>query len=326
MQPNSDEIDQQIRLKAFEHISKLPDHGGVLHYSQLDLGFYFRGKRITLHNRQKGIHKPQQMKSLLSIKTVFPKSLKQATYRDQIEVYNQIYEGAEQLDNSFMGTNPKASENLHLLRAYENRIPIIYFIGTDNGYYLAEFPVYIVGWDDHKLEAKVSFGKIAEIQNLQLPGASPDLTPIERKYTHTTVKMRIHQPRFRAAVMDAYKNRCAITGFPEPRSTQPQHKVPLIDVAHIVEDKNPKFGQPEVRNGLPLTKLHHAAYDAKLIGIDSNYKLHVSKTLWDIKDGQTLELLKSMQGQHLKLPSNRKHYPDPERLRYKFKQFEEVAR
>jgi putative restriction endonuclease len=31
-----------------------------------------------------------------------------------------------------------------------------------------------------------------------------------------------------------------------------------------------------VPNGLPLSKIHHAAFDAHLIGIDPDYRLHVS--------------------------------------------------
>ena len=326
MRFTTDEIDQQIRTKAFEHITNLPKQNGLLHYTQLNEGFSFSGERITLHNLQKGIHKPSQMKSLLSIETVYPKSLSQAKYRDQTDIYKKIYEGAKVLDYSFMGVDPSARENQHLLEVYEHKIPIIYFIGTGNGFYLPEFPIYVVGWDSQKLEAKITFNRVDSAQSLHLPIEDPMLTHIERRYTHSTVKARLHQSRFRMAVMQAYDFRCAISGFPEPRISQPQHKVPLIDVAHIVEDRNPEFGQPEVRNGLPLTKLHHAAYDANLIGIDAKYNLHVSKTLWDVKDGQTLELLKSIQGTKLKFPRSKKHYPDPERLKYKFQQFEEVAR
>ena len=32
-----------------------------------------------------------------------------------------------------------------------------------------------------------------------------------------------------------------------------------------------QLGQPVVSNGLPLTKIHHAAFDAHLIGIDPDY-------------------------------------------------------
>ena len=322
----SDEIDQQIRLKAFEHIANLPKVNGLLHYTQLDEGFTFDNDRITLHNRQKGIHKPWQMMSLLSVKTVFPKSLVQATYRDQIDIYNKIYEGVDELDYSFMGADPNARENQYLLEAYKNNTPIIYFIGTGKGYYLPEFPVFLSDWNPNKLEVKINIDRLGDWQNLKIKVDEQLSTYIERKYRFSNIKTRLHQSRFRTAVMEAYDYKCAISGFPEPRRIHPEHKVPLIDVAHIVEDKNPKFGQPEIVNGLPLTKLHHAAYDANLIGIDPDYGLHLSRTLTNAKDGQTLALLKSIEGKKLLLPKNRKNFPDPERLSIKFQEFENFAR
>jgi hypothetical protein len=39
---------------------------------------------------------------------------------------------------------------------------------------------------------------------------------------------------------------------------------------------------PVVSNGLPLTKLHHAAFDAHLIGIDPDYRIHVADRLLEI--------------------------------------------
>jgi hypothetical protein len=55
------------------------------------------------------------------------------------------------------------------------------------------------------------------------------------------------------AVLTAYGGRCAISHLPEPR---------LLDAAHIVMDGDEQSGQPISSNGLPLTKLHHAAFDA----------------------------------------------------------------
>lgn len=59
----------------------------------------------------------------------------------------------------------------------------------------------------------------------------------------------------------------------------------LLDAAHIVEDRDERLGQPVVRNGIPLSKVHHAAFDAHLIGIDPNYKLHVADRLLAQSDG-----------------------------------------
>ena len=67
-------------------------------------------------------------------------------------------------------------------------------------------------------------------------------------------------------------------------------------------DADEQFGQPVISNGLPLTKLHHAAFDAHLIGIDPDYRIHVSDRLLEIHDGPFLELgLKRIVGQMIQL-------------------------
>jgi hypothetical protein len=55
-------------------------------------------------------------------------------------------------------------------------------------------------------------------------------------------------------------------------------------------DADEQLGHPVVSNGLPLAKLHHAAFDAHLIGIDPDYRIHVSDRLLEIHDGPFLEL------------------------------------
>jgi putative restriction endonuclease len=53
-------------------------------------GFLFNGGRLPLINPQRGIFKPQQMRFLLWIKTVFPKPVGKVWYDDQREVHRQI--------------------------------------------------------------------------------------------------------------------------------------------------------------------------------------------------------------------------------------------
>lgn len=68
------------------------------------------------------------MRFLLSIKTVFPKPGGKVWYDDQREVHRQIFEGDEAIDYAFMGQNPDAADNRWLREAFENGIPIIYFL------------------------------------------------------------------------------------------------------------------------------------------------------------------------------------------------------
>ena len=53
-------------------------------------------------------------------------------------------------------------------------------------------------------------------------------------------------------------------------------------------------------------KIHHAAFDAHLIGIDPDYRLHVSGHLLDQHDGPMLEALKQLDGGILHLPAQKK--------------------
>ena len=109
-------------------------------------------------NPQRGIFKPKSMRYLLSIKTVIPRPGGLVRYDDQREVHRQIFEGDDAIDYAFMGNNPNAAENQWLRAAYENRIPVIYFLGIAPGRYQAIVPVYVAGWDARALKARVVFG------------------------------------------------------------------------------------------------------------------------------------------------------------------------
>jgi putative restriction endonuclease len=118
---------------------------------------------------------------------------------------------------------------------------------------------------------------------------APPETALERRYALRAVK----QASFREAVITAYNGRCALSGLPEPL---------LLDAAHIVADKDEQLGQPVVPNGIPLSKIHHAAFDAHLIGIDPDYRLHVSDRLLGRNDGPMLDALKRLNGGTIHLP------------------------
>jgi putative restriction endonuclease len=309
-QVNSAENDTLIRLAAFEHVRRLNEVHDHLTAAELAPGFQFDGQRIPLINPQRGIFKPQQMKYLLSIKTVFPRSGARVWYDDQRKVHSQIYEGDETVDYAFMGQNPDAADNRWLREAFENQIPIIYFLGIAPGRYQAMLPTYISGWDGNALNARISFG---------LPDQkvlAPPETVLERRYALRAVQQRLHQASFREAVISAYSVRCAFSGLPEAM---------LLDAAHIMSDKDEQLGQPVVPNGIPLSKIHHAAFDAHLIGIDPDYKLHVSDRLMVQNDGPMLEALKALNCREIRLPNRAKDWPDRDRLAVRYERFRAAA-
>jgi putative restriction endonuclease len=118
--------DTAMRMAAFEHVRRLAEVHDLLTATELKPGFKHDGQRIPLVNPQRGIFKPQQMRFLLSIKTVFPKPGGKVWYDDQREVHRQIFEGDETVDYAFMGQDPDAADNRWLREAFENQIPIIY--------------------------------------------------------------------------------------------------------------------------------------------------------------------------------------------------------
>lgn len=99
----------------------------------------------------------------------------------------------------------------------------------------------------------------------------------------------------------------------------------LLDAAHIVADAHELFGQPIVQNGLPLSKTHHAAFDAHLIGVDPDYRIHVSDRLMSLNDGPVLESMKKLHGGTLREPRREKDRPDRDRLAGRFEQFKAAA-
>lgn len=299
--------DLRIRLAAVEHLRRL-GAGGVISSDELVAGFFVDEKRVPLTNPGRGIFKPASMKYLLSVKTVFPSRGRKVWYDDQREVHEQINRGDELVDYAFMGDDPNAADNRWLREAAEAQIPIIYFLGVAPQRWMTIWPTYIADWSAAELKARLAFGAPAQAK---ISAAVPEAP--ERRYGLRQVRQRLHQATFREAVLSAYEGRCAFTGLPEPR---------LLDAAHIIADGDDDMGQPIVPNGLPMSKLHHAAFDANLIGIDPDFRIHVSPQLLSMNDGPMFEQgLKALDGKVLRSPRRVEDRPDRERLERRFADF-----
>lgn len=311
--PDNDQ-DTQMRIAAFDRVRELQEVHDHLSANELRPGFIFEGNRFPLLNPQRGIFKPRQMRFLLSIRTVYPAPGRRIWYDDQLEAHRQIYEGDETVNYAFMGTNPEAADNRWLREAFENQKPVIYFLGIAPRRYEAILPVFITGWDPGALKAQVAFGM--PHQEVLEEELAPPKSSDERRYALRSVKHRLHQTSFREAIISAYNGRCALSGIPEPR---------LLDAAHIISDKDKQLGQPVIPNGIPLSKTHHAAFDKHLIGIDPDYRVHVSEQLLGKHDGPMLEALKRLNGGTIHLPRRMKDQPDRDRLALRFERFKATA-
>jgi len=299
--------DARLRIAAVDYIKRTAI-SGVLTSEDLRAGFVVDGDRVPLINPQRGIFKPRAMQYLLSVRTVFPASGRKVWYDDQRQVHQQIERGEELIDYAFMKDDPESADNRWLREARDAQVPIIYFLGVAPARYTAIWPTFVADWSPQELKAKLAFAAPADKATRWTLPAEP-----ERRYGLRLVRQRLHQATFREAVLTAYDNRCAISGLPEPR---------LLDAAHIIADTNEDSGQPVVPNGLPLSKLHHAAFDANLIGIDPDFRIHIRRDLLSMNDGPMFEQgIKAIAGHSLRMPSRSIDWPDRDRLAQRFDLF-----
>ena len=299
--------DADIRVAAFQCLSSaMQRHGGSIPWVVLKQGFMARDRRFLFASAAEGIFRPAGMSNVLSVKTVVPKPEGRIWYHDQ--TVTKLAPDQYQASYAFRGKDPAASRNLWLKQAMERELPLIYFFGVAPGMYEPIFPVFVTDWRPEESSCSLS---LAQRSTASAQAAASIQS--ERRYAFHTLRQRLHQAAFRERVLAAYGYRCALSGLPEPR---------LIDAAHIVPDGDELLGQPDVRNGICMSKLHHAAYDTGLIGIDPDLQIHVSERLLAVRDGPMLEFgIKALAGRQVRLPDAAFAAPDRDRLAHRFELF-----
>jgi putative restriction endonuclease len=190
---------------------------------------------------------------------------------------------------------------------------LIYFHGIIKGKYLTTWPVFIV--QDNM--ADLSFTVVVDdISYLKKAGQNvleeDNAVYYRRSYITSNILIRLHQRSFRKRVLLAYHNQCALCKLKHAE---------LLDAAHIIPDKEDS-GEPIIKNGLALCKIHHAVFDKNLIGINPDYKIKVRKDILEETDGPMLKYgIQFLDNNKLILPKNKKHWPDRERLEMRFDEF-----
>ncbi len=120
------------------------------------------------------------------------------------------------------------------------------------------------------------------------------------------VKTRVNQTVFRQMVLANYSGKCAITGIDIQDLLIASHIVPWA--MNAKERLNPE-------NGLCLSGLYDRAYDKGLIGISTDYKIVISKTLKAKKEEKYYNVFfKNFEGAKISLPA--KYYPNKEFVQF----------
>ncbi len=248
---DSFEQDALVRNAAFAFLNEQRLlTGGDLPFAVLSQGFAYRGQRVPLIGPQ-GIFKPKILTQPipLSITTAPPVPGKTPPYVDTVR-------GDGLIEYKYRGTDPDHHENVGLRLAMEHQIPLIYFEGIEVGWYAAAYPCFVVADNPRELSVTVAADVAMERRPEGFRVGEP-LVEARRAYATRTARFRMHQDRFRHNVLSAYRESCAICRLKQR---------PLLEAAHIIPDRELR-GVPEVSNGLSLCKLHHAAFDANIVGI-----------------------------------------------------------
>lgn len=294
------EIDEQIRLAAFEWLEQqVAIHGDVLPRSLLERGFVFHNQHIPFVSPQ-GIFKPRFLDLPLSITTAPRGPYDDSFNEDGLLLYR------------YRGSDPNHRDNVGLREAFFQSVPLVYFHGIIPGKYLAVWPVYIVADDPAALTFTVAADDASLIKVREDPAALREPEQPRRAYLTRLVRQRLHQRGFRERVLQAYREQCALCRL---------RHYELLDAAHIIPDAEPG-GIPEVRNGIALCKLHHAAFDHLFLGITPDYTVELREDILAEEDGPMLQHgLKELHTQRILLPRRKDLWPDRDLLDARYQRF-----
>jgi putative restriction endonuclease len=276
--------------------------GGDIPVRQPDVaGFPFLGEQISLLMRQQGICKPRQLEAALAIRTTWTADGATPPYQDR--------EGPDGLLRyAYRGSDPQSFDNVALRRAYELRLPLIWFIAVAPGVFRALYPVFVVADEPEQLRVALAVDEGQRFLTPETVLADDD----RRRYVQRMNRLRLHQPIFRARVLAAYEGRCTICRL--------GHRE-LLDAAHILADGHPR-GTPVVPNGLAMCAIHHRAFDANVLGIRPDHVVEIRRDILDEIDGPMLRHgLQEMAGTTITRPGRALLAPDPSRLEERYEQF-----
>ncbi len=298
-------LDDELRAAMFAHVQRLRDrYGGRIPSDELNAGVIVRGQRVPIWNHMKGIFKPRVLGrdgAAISVHTSAD-----SPYADShdLDAGHFVYK--------YRGTNPAHPDNVALRAAQKLQRPLLYLVAVDPGIYDAILPVYVTGDEPDRLQFTLAADQLSVLVGAADPEMDSVLGTVRRAYATRAVMQRLHQQQFRRIVLKAYRERCAIC--------QLRH-VALLDAAHILPDRDVR-GEPVVPNGLGLCKIHHCAYDANILGVDAEVRVHIRPDVLAEIDGPMLKHgLQELDGIRLQVPWRADLRPNRDFLAERFDRF-----
>lgn len=261
-------------------------------------------ERVNLVGSGNGIFKPRQLSMPISILTAAPRRGSDAPYDDAVSEDDYLL-------YRYRGSDPDFHENVGLRKLWTTGLPLIHFHGIDRGRYVPSAAVIV-----HDDPAALTFS--AGLVPLEAAGPAFDagsLDATQRSYQLRTVRVRVHQQSFRERVLKAYRGSCALCRL---------NHLELLDAAHIIPDS--RGGMPIVPNGLALCKIHHAAYDANILGIRPDLVAEVRSDVMAERDGPMLAYgIQALNGTKIWTPRSPAAAPDKTALEERYEEFKAAS-
>ena len=293
--------DRLVRGVAFGYRDRRSE-GGIrpVPWSALS-SFEVEGVRIPLVG-QPGIFKPRVLDLPISIRTTYRPPGAPRPYEDEIDANGF-------LRYRYRGTDPRHRDNVLLRRTLEEGVSLVYLQGVAVGRYLP-FGAAIIEDDPAELTFGVQLFPIDATAAGE--GHVPRLDDVETRRTYLRlVEQRTTQAAFRERVLEAYRERCTLCRL--------GHRE-LLDAAHIIPDA--AGGPPVVTNGLAMCKIHHAAYDANIVGIRPDYVAEVRRDVLAEADGPMLRHgLQELHRTRIHLPRSPRERPAVDALERRYEEF-----
>lgn len=292
--------DSDIRREALVYVSACTGGGErPITWAQLH-NFRFGPRRIPLASQQ-GIFKPEAMRLPVSIRTAPPRLDQPAPYDDEIPV-------AGRLIYRYRGTDADHYQNQWLRAVKDEALPLIYLLGIAPGIYDVHGAV-ILHEQPSELAFEVELMPIDAVALGEINVAAVD--DLSRRHYLRLVRQRAMQSQFRIRVLAAYREQCSVCRL---------RRRELLDAAHIISDR--AGGLMHVTNGLSLCKIHHAAFDANLLGIRPDHIAEIRSDLLAEIDGPMLRHgLQEVHGQTIHVPGRSSDQPDRPSLERRYAAF-----
>ena len=136
----------------------------------------------------------------------------------------------------------------------------------------------------------------------------------------TSSQRRLRADAFRIGVLNAYDNKCAVSGVELVNIDNGEEVGYEVHAAHIIPVA--RGGRDVIPNGLTLNRSIHWAFDLGIIWIDADFRVNVSP---QVASHPRNEWLSQFNGREIQIPSNVGLWPSMEALNWHTQHVAEIS-